>query len=60
MKKITVYLGSITPEGTYISKKQRVQESKREVFEYANGMLAYYLLDVEEKLKGLTPSINHS
>ena len=55
VRKITVYLGSITPEGTYVPKKQRVQESKREVFEYANGMLAYHLLDLEEKLKGYTP-----
>ena len=55
VRKITVYLGSITPEGIYVPKKQRVQESKREVFEYANGMLAYHLLDLEEKLKGYTP-----
>ncbi len=56
VRKITVYLGSITPEGMYVPKKQRVQESKREVFEYANGMLAYRLLDVVgEKLKEYTP-----
>jgi len=55
VKKITIYLGSITPEGTYIPKKQRVQESKRDVFEYANGVLAYHLIrDVEEKLSAYT------
>jgi len=55
VRKITTYLGSITPEGYYIPKKQRVQESKREVFEYANGMLAYHFIrDVEEKLKAYT------
>lgn len=41
----------------YIPKKQRVQESKREVFEYANGMLAYhFLMDIEEKLRAYTAS----
>ena len=55
VRKVTTYLGSITPEGTYIPKKQRVQESKKEVFEYANGMLAYHFIgDVEEKLKAYT------
>ena len=57
VRKITTYLGSITPEGTYIQKKQRVQESKREVFEYGNGMLAYHFIrDLEEKLEVYTTS----
>ena len=56
VRKITTYLGSITLEGTFISKKHRVQESKREVFEYANGILAHYFIkDSEEKLKAFTP-----
>ncbi len=56
VRKVTIYLGSITPEGTFISKKHRVQESKREVFEYANGILAHHFIkDSEEKLKAFTP-----
>ena len=56
-KKITKYLGIITPEGVFIPKKsrQRIYETSREVFEYGNCALAYHFLeDTEAILKTLT------
>lgn len=55
VRKTTTYLGAITTEGIFKPRKQRMQESKREVFEYGNGTLAHYFLqDVEEKLRAFT------
>lgn len=56
VRKTTSYLGAISNGGIFKPRKQRVQESKREVFEYGNGALAHHFLrDVEEKLKEFTP-----
>lgn len=57
-KKITEYLGIITPEGVFVPKKsrKRIYETSREIFEYGNCALAYnFIQDVEEVLKTLTP-----
>lgn len=57
-KKISTYLGSITPDGEFNPKTPRttVPVTDREIFEYANGRLAYQLLaDVHELLAGYTP-----
>ena len=56
--KKTLYMGRITADGTYILKKPGggIPESRREIFEYGNCILARHLLkDVEEALKQLTP-----
>ena len=54
--KKTEYMGRITPEGVFIPKRSKIQESSREIFEYGNCMLAYHFLkDVEDALKQLTP-----
>ncbi len=52
--KVSEHLGAITPDGIFIEKGVgRIQESRREVFEYGNGALAHALLsDAEEILKG--------
>ncbi len=51
--KISEHIGTITPDGTFVEKSAvRIQESRREVFEYGNAALAYALLaDAEEVLK---------
>lgn len=45
-RKLTSYLGSITPDGVFVPRGLRrgVQESKLEVYEYGNGALAYHFL----------------
>ena len=54
--KKTEYMGRIIPEGVFIPKRSKIQESSREIFEYGNCMLAYHFLkDVEDALKQLTP-----
>ena len=57
-KKTTHYIGSITPDGIFKPKKKSVSKivSNREIFEYANGMLAYsYIKDLELLLEKYTP-----
>ena len=57
-KKVSTYLGSITPSGEFKPKTPRtnVPVTEREVFEYANGRLAFQLLeDVHETLDEYTP-----
>ncbi|MCW3142036.1 MAG: hypothetical protein N2V72_07710 [Methanophagales archaeon] len=49
-------MGSIDHEGVFTRKKarSRVQESKREVFEYGNGALAYHMIkDLEDILANM-------
>lgn len=57
-KKITKYLGVITPDGIFTEKRsrKRIYETSNEIFEYGNCALAYdYLRDIENILKDLTP-----
>lgn len=57
-KKITEYLGVISPAGVFIPKRsrKRMYETSREIYEYGSCALAYsFLLDAEKKLKTLTP-----
>lgn len=57
-KKITTHLGTITEDGEFIPKtpQQSIPETNRELFEYANGQLAYALIeDVHETLLEFTP-----
>lgn len=56
-KKKSNYLGSINFEGEFKPKNpQGRRESKKEVFEYGNGKLAYYFLkEVHEELEKYTP-----
>ncbi|MDD5187696.1 MAG: hypothetical protein PHF57_05770, partial [Methanoregula sp.] len=56
--KTTIYIGRILKDGTFIPKKERttISISKREIFEYANGALAYACIkDVEILLQTYTP-----
>lgn len=57
-RKITEYVGSITSDGVFLSKrvKAAIQETDREIYEHGNCMLAYHFVrDIEEILKQLTP-----
>lgn len=57
-KKITTHLGSITEGGKFIPKTPRgkIPFTEREIFEYANGRLAYHLLkDAHQMLDRYTP-----
>ena len=60
VRKITEYMGSIDHEGVFTRKKarSRVQESKREVFEYGNGALAYHMIKDLEDILANTPFCN--
>lgn len=58
-KKVSTYLGAISPDGEFNPKTPRtsVSVTDREVFEFANGRLAFELLsDVHELLDQYTPS----
>lgn len=57
-RKITQYIGKIALDGTFKRKKTKltIQETNREIFEYANCILAHHFLrDVEEILQKSTP-----
>lgn len=57
-KKITEYLGVITPDGVFTKKRsrKRIYETSNEIFEHGNCALAYDCIkDVGEILKDLTP-----
>ncbi|MDP2797563.1 MAG: transposase [Methanoregula sp.] len=57
-RKTTEYIGSISKDGTFKQKKEltTLPISRREIFEYANGALAYECIkDVEVRLKEYTP-----
>jgi len=57
-RKTTEYIGSISKDGTFKPKNVHttIPISKREIFEYANGVLAYeYIKDIEVLLKKYTP-----
>ena len=57
-KKVTTHLGTITEEGEFIPKTPRdsLPTTDREIFEYANGRLAFHFLeDVRERLGEYTP-----
>lgn len=57
-KKQTTHLGTITEDGEFVPKTPRksIPETKREIFEYANGQLAYDRIeDVHESLAKFTP-----
>ncbi|MEM4057570.1 MAG: hypothetical protein QXZ12_02420, partial [Thermoplasmata archaeon] len=53
VRKISEYMGTITPDGLFVPKNTtKYQESKREVLEYGNCILAHEMLkDVETILK---------
>lgn len=58
VRKITDYAGSIDHDGVFKKKRARtqIQESRREVFEFGNCMLAHYLIkDIEDLLAERTP-----
>jgi hypothetical protein len=57
-KKVTTHLGTITDDGEFVPKtpQKSIPESDREIFEYANGQLAYALIeDVHDSLAEFTP-----
>ena len=57
-RKTTEYIGSISKDGKFKPKKEltTLPISRREIFEYANGALAYECIkDVEVLLKEYTP-----
>lgn len=57
-KKQTTHLGTITEDGEFVPKtpQKDIPETEREIFEYANGQLAYDLIeDVHESLAEFTP-----
>ena len=57
-KKLSEYLGVITPDGVFTKKKsrKRIYETSNEIFEYGNCALANdYIRDVKEILEDLTP-----
>ncbi|MGC8629439.1 MAG: hypothetical protein ACP5T1_00375, partial [Thermoplasmata archaeon] len=57
VRKISEYMGVITPDGLYVPKNtNNYQESKSEVLEYGNCVLAYEMLkDIEQILKDEFP-----
>lgn len=57
-KKVTTHLGTLTEDGEFVPKtpQKSVPETEREIFEYANGHLAYDLIEeVHDSLAEFTP-----
>lgn len=57
-KKVTTHLGTIKADGEYVPKtpQRAIPETDREVFEYANGQLAYSVIEeVHSSLADHTP-----